>query len=61
MFTLSREQKISNYKELLYLKRKKLLNLSNEIQSLERKLSKLESTVEGSGNSFSQAASSLRG
>lgn len=59
MYSLSRDQKISNYRELIEQKRKKVLNLQNEIQSLERKLSKLEQTVEGSGNSFSRAISTM--
>lgn len=43
MFQLTREQKISNYQELLASKRKKVENLEREISSIERKILSLQS------------------
>lgn len=41
MITLTRQQKISNVKELIESKTKKKLNLEREIKQLEQKLHKL--------------------
>jgi len=41
MITLTRQQKISNVKELIESKIKKKLNLEREIKQLEQKLQKL--------------------
>lgn len=45
MYTLSVEQKLSNYKELVKDKEEKVKNLNTEIDNLKKKISKLESKV----------------
>lgn len=42
MYQLTKEQKISNVKELIESKRRKMRNLSREIQDLEKKLQRLQ-------------------
>jgi phage shock protein A len=42
MFQLSKEQKISNIRELLQSKKRKVDNLKSEIKNLEQKLEEVE-------------------
>lgn len=41
MYTLTREQKISNYQELLKQKLEKIENLQKEVENIQKKLDKL--------------------
>jgi uncharacterized protein YukE len=42
MYSLTKEQKISNLNEILEQKKKKLENLTKEVQNLEAKIAKIE-------------------
>lgn len=50
MFTLSKEQKVSNIRELLQSKKKKVGNLNKEISSLEQKLEEIERREDKTSN-----------
>jgi uncharacterized protein YlxW (UPF0749 family) len=50
MFQLSKEQKISNVRELLQSKKRKVENLNREIISLEEKLKEIERREEKTSN-----------
>lgn len=56
MYSLSKEQKISNYRELLAAKEKKVQNLQSEINAIQAKLEKLEKTSGELPNELLQAA-----
>jgi len=43
MITLTKDQKISNYLEMLEILKEKRENISSQIRGIERKLSKLQS------------------
>lgn len=61
MYSLTSEQKLANYEELIASKRRKVSILSEEIKNLEAKADKLRSSQKNTKISLDSAINSMSG